>query len=252
MKKKSHHEDSSELVNLEKVSFHYSKRIILDEVNLSLAKGSMTSIIGKSGSGKSTLLYILGGFLKPAKGRYLFDAKPVYSFAEFGLGRFRKKNIGFVFQDFRLLSFLTVEQNIRFPLWFSGKPVQKEHIQKIMSQLGIEHRKKAKPHSISGGEAQRTAIGRALLLKPRLILLDEPTGNLDQNTELEIIEVLKTLRSEGYTLVCITHSNEIMAASDNVYHLDQGKLSVYEKQKPRQRRKKKTGSDIEKGTDKDE
>ncbi len=213
------------LLSLSEISLSYGKRKILDAIDLEIAPGSFTVIAGESGSGKSTLLYILGGFLRPDRGSYLFQSRRVYGrFGEFGLGRFRKKYVGFLFQDFRLLPFLTVEQNIRFPALFSGKKLAKEQLQNQMQNLGIQHRSKAYPNTISGGEAQRTALARALLMNPPLLLLDEPTGNLDSATEAAIVNVLADLKAQGLTLVCVSHSNYIMQHADRVLRLIDGKL----------------------------
>lgn len=213
------------LLSLREISLSYGKRKILDAIDLDITPGSFTVIAGESGSGKSTLLYILGGFLRPDRGTYRFQSRKVYGrFGEFGLGRFRKKFVGFLFQDFRLLPFLTVEQNIRFPALFSGKKLAKEQLQNQMQNLGIAHRSKAYPNTISGGEAQRTALARALLMNPPLLLLDEPTGNLDSATEAAIVNVLADLKKQGLTLVCVSHSNYIMQHADRVLRLIEGKL----------------------------
>ncbi|HMY11981.1 MAG TPA: ATP-binding cassette domain-containing protein, partial [Turneriella sp.] len=189
---------SNPIISLQDIRFAYGKRTILDGISLDFTPGSFSVIAGESGSGKSTLLYILGGFLKPDGGTYLFNGKPVYRrLGEFGLGRFRKNNIGFLFQDFRLLPFLTVEQNIRFPSLFSGAALDKARLAERMQRLGIAHRAKAYPNSVSGGEAQRTGLARALLMDPPVLLLDEPTGNLDSATEVAIVSVLEDLRNEG-------------------------------------------------------
>jgi putative ABC transport system ATP-binding protein len=226
------------IITLEEIRFAYGKRIILDGISAEFNRGSFTVIAGESGSGKSTLLYILGGFLKPDSGTYLFNGKPVYRrLGEFGLGRFRKHNIGFLFQDFRLLPFLTVEQNIRFPSLFSGAALDKTRLAERMQRLGIAHRAKAYPNSISGGEAQRTALARALLMDPPVLLLDEPTGNLDRATETAIVSVLEELRKEGLTLICISHSEYIMSRANRVLRLSDGKLSESAKAAPKKRRK---------------
>ena len=216
------------MIRIEKLQLKYAKKQILHNADLQVEKGQLVSLIGKSGSGKSSLLYILGGFLKPDSGIYQFDEKPVYRLGEFGLGAFRKKNIGFVFQDFRLLPFLTVQQNIRLPLYFSGKKTSRSFLSSLVQKLGLEHRKKAYPLNISGGEAQRTAIGRSLVNQPRVLLLDEPTGNLDLETEKEIIELLLDFKKSGLTLVCATHSPGIVAISDVVYEVAGGTVTKKE------------------------
>lgn len=229
---------SEPIITLRDIRFAYGKRTILDGVSHDFFPGSFSVIAGESGSGKSTLLYILGGFLKPDAGAYLFRNKAVYRrLGEFGLGRFRKKNVGFLFQDFRLLPFLSVEQNIRFPALFSGAALDKTRLAERMQRLGIAHRAKAYPDSISGGEAQRTGLARALLMAPPLLLLDEPTGNLDRATEAAIVSVLEDLRSEGLTLVCISHSEYIMKKADQVLRLRNGKIEGQASDNARQRRR---------------
>ncbi|HMV34786.1 MAG TPA: ABC transporter ATP-binding protein [Turneriella sp.] len=229
---------SNPIISLQDIRFAYGKRTILDGISLDFTPGSFSVIAGESGSGKSTLLYILGGFLKPDGGTYLFNGKPVYRrLGEFGLGRFRKNNIGFLFQDFRLLPFLTVEQNIRFPSLFSGAALDKARLAERMQRLGIAHRAKAYPNSVSGGEAQRTGLARALLMDPPVLLLDEPTGNLDSATEVAIVSVLEDLRNEGLTLICISHSEYIMKRADRVLRLSNGQFSDSMKAAPKKRRK---------------
>jgi putative ABC transport system ATP-binding protein len=231
------------MIDLKNLSFSYGKRVILDGIDLSFPVGSFSVIAGESGSGKSTLLYILGGFQRPGGGEYLFEGKRVYRrWSEFGLGRFRKKKIGFLFQDFRLLPFLTVEQNIRFPVYFSGMRFDTARLKDRMEKLGIAHRAKAYPTAISGGEAQRTGLCRALLMDPPVLLLDEPTGNLDRATEKAIVDVLEELKQGGLTLICVSHSSFIMERADHVHFLKDGKLQLQEKApavKPRAAVKKK-------------
>lgn len=225
------------IIELRNIGFSYGKRKLLNAVNLSFTPGSFSVIAGESGSGKSTLLYILGGFQKPDNGEYLFQGRRVYGrFGEFGLGAFRKKNIGFLFQDFRLLPFLTVEQNIRFPSLFSGAALDKERLKDRMEKLGIGHRSRAFPTAISGGEAQRTGLARALLMNPPVLLLDEPTGNLDRKTEEAIVSVLEGLRDEGLTLICVSHSPYIMERASQVFYLKNGDLSL---QKPATAKRRK-------------
>ena len=222
--------DTAPLIELSGISFAYGKRMILDAIDLQFAPGSFTVIAGESGSGKSTLLYILGGFQRPKSGKYLFNGKPVYRFwGEYGLGAFRKRSVGFLFQDFRLLPFLSVEQNIRFPSLFSGRPLDKARLHSRMEKLGIAHRAKAYPTAISGGEAQRTGLARALLMDPPVLLLDEPTGNLDHATEIAIVSLLEEIRQEGLTLICVSHSAYIMSRADRVLDLAAGKLTERKK-----------------------
>ena len=231
------------IIQVQDLAFSYGKRTILDRVSVSFDPGSFSVIAGESGSGKSTLLYILGGFLKPDSGIYKFRDRVMYrGWTEFGLGRFRKNNIGFLFQDFRLLPFLTVEQNIRFPALFSGTKLDNNAVKRQMERLGIAHRAKAYPNAISGGEAQRTALARALLLSPPVLLLDEPTGNLDSTTEGSIVSVLESLKNEGLTLICISHSKYIMEKADKVWRIDNGKLALARPKKQQAKKRKTTGN----------
>lgn len=210
-------------IRLADLSYRVGQRELFHKLNFTIEQGTFNAIVGRSGEGKSSLLYILGGFIKPNKGEYFFQEKPVYSFLKSG-GSFRRSNIGFLFQDFRLLPFLNVEQNISFPVLFSGLEIKKKAVHKLMDDLGILHLRKSLPNQISGGEAQRTALGRALILKPKLLLLDEPSGNLDYKTEKEMIQILSNLKQVGLTLICVTHSQEIMRKADTVYRLEQGVL----------------------------
>lgn len=240
MKEKAPTAIAEPLIALNGISFSYGKRLILDSVDLQFAPGSFTVIAGESGSGKSTLLYILGGFQRPKGGQYLFAGKPVYRFwGEYGLGAFRKRSVGFLFQDFRLLPFLTVEQNIRFPSLFSGRALDTARLKSRMDKLGIAHRAKAYPTAISGGEAQRTGLARALLMDPPVLLLDEPTGNLDHATEIAIVSLLEEIRQEGLTLICVSHSSYIMSRADRVLDLVNGKLTERTKPSEKKTRTKK-------------
>ncbi len=231
MKEDSPNGKAEPLIELTGISFSYGKRVILDAVDLQFMPGSFTVIAGESGSGKSTLLYILGGFQRPGSGKYLFARRQVYRFwGEYGLGAFRKRSVGFLFQDFRLLPFLSVEQNIRFPALFSGKALDAARLKLRMEKLGIAHRAKAYPTAISGGEAQRTGLARALLMDPPVLLLDEPTGNLDHTTEIAIVSLLEEIRQEGLTLICVSHSSYIMSRADRVLDLANGKLTERKQQ----------------------
>jgi putative ABC transport system ATP-binding protein len=215
------------ILELQNVEVSYKKKNILRSADCRVKKGDFIAVTGKSGSGKSTLLYVLGGFLRPVSGFYLFENKKVYrGVGEIGLGTFRKKNVGFLFQDFRLLPFLTIEQNILFPLYFTGDTVSSERTNSLLNLLGLEHRRKAFPKDISGGEAQRTALARALLLEPKLLLLDEPTGNLDSETELEVIEQLLDLKHRGFTIICVTHSPIISKQADYEWNIFNANINV--------------------------
>lgn len=211
----------NELLKLTNISYKIKGRELFRNLNLSVTAGSFVAIAGRSGEGKSSLLYILSALAKANKGKYIFENKILYSF--WG-GSFRRRNIGFLFQDFRLLPFLNVEQNIGLPLLFSGLAIGKKTMHQWMKDLNIFHLRKSLPHQISGGEAQRTALARALILQPKLLLLDEPSGNLDSETEKEIVQILLRLKEKKLTLICVTHSKVIMEAADVVYHLKNKQL----------------------------
>lgn len=222
---------SNFILELQGVTVSYKKKVIIQDINTAINRGDFIAVTGKSGSGKSTLLYVLGGFLRPSSGIYLFQNRRVYRVGEIGLGKFRKKNIGFLFQDFRLLPFLNIEQNIFFPIYFTGEKLSPERVNSLLTLFGLEERRKAYPGDISGGEAQRAALARALLLEPKLLLLDEPTGNLDPETENEVLLQLLELKKRGFTIVCVTHSQVISKNADKIWNLRNGKISE-EKNKP--------------------
>lgn len=218
------------IIEITNLSFRYGKRLIMENVNFQINPGEFVSIKGESGTGKSTLLYLLARFVRPNSGNYLFDGKkPEWAPV------FRRKNIGFLFQDFRLLNFLTLEKNIAFPKYFSGIHISSKKINDLMQKLNIDHRRSAYPDSISGGEAQRTALARALLLNPKILLLDEPSGNLDSDTEKKLISIFKELKNDGKTLICVTHSKEIMKASDRIFELKDKKIQEVKKRKVSQK-----------------
>jgi len=226
------------ILELQSVEISYKRKKILHQANCQVKKGDFIALTGKSGSGKSTLLYALGGFLRPTSGTYLFENKRVYRVGEIGLGKFRKKNIGYLFQDFRLLPFLTIEQNITFPIYFTGESISRKRTQDLLNLLGLEHRRKAYPAEISGGEAQRTALARALLLEPKLLLLDEPTGNLDSETEQEIMDQLTKLKKRGLTIICVTHSPVITRNADYIWNISDGNIKILKNiKKPKKRGK---------------
>ena len=214
------------LLTLKHLSFSYGERIILKDICLDIVSKSFTSIIGESGSGKSTLLYILAGLLKPDAGEYVFQEQPLQNMGKFSAAQFRRTNIGVLFQDFRLLPFLTAKQNIKLPLYFLPEKIQNTKVENMLDELKISHRQKAYPRDLSGGEAQRTAMARAMVLEPKLLLLDEPTGNLDFDTEKSIVQYLRKFRKQrGLSIICITHSKYITAESDEVWTLKKGVLS---------------------------
>lgn len=223
------------LVELIGVYKHYllgkQKVPALHDISLSIVRGELLSIIGPSGSGKSTLLHLIGLMDHADQGKILFEDSDIKKFSENELARLRSEKIGFVFQDFNLLDDLTIEDNIALPLLIrSGKnqlsPNQKNQLDELLNKLGLSERRHHRPKQISGGQKQRVAIARALIARPALLLADEPTGNLDQQTGEQIINLLEQFcREDQITMVIVTHDHKIADRADRVIQIDQGKLS---------------------------
>jgi putative ABC transport system ATP-binding protein len=197
----------------------------LDGVNLSVEEGEFVSVVGTSGSGKSTLLHMLGGLDYATSGSVVVSGKEIFKLNESELTIFRRRNIGFIFQNYNLVPILNVYENIVLPIQLDGEKPDRRFIQEIMEMLGIQNKKNSMPNQLSGGQQQRVAIARALASKPAIILADEPTGNLDSRTSQEVLGLLK-LTGERFqqTIVMITH-NEVMAQlSDRVIRIEDGKI----------------------------
>lgn len=178
----------------------------VDHTNLTIERGKFTAIVGRSGSGKSTMLHLMGGLDRPDKGRVFIDGEDIFKLKDEQLAVFRRKKIGFIFQDYNLLPSLNVWENIVLPLGLDNKKVDHNYVMEIIKTISIEDKLKNLPNALSGGQKQRVAIARALASRPSIILADEPTGNLDSRTELEVIALLKTCVTKyGQTLVMITH-----------------------------------------------
>lgn len=219
-----------EVNNLKKY-FSYGRNVlkIVDGLSFQLKKGSLTSIIGKSGSGKTTLLYLLGALYSPDEGSIIVEGQDITQLKGHKLNLFRREKIGFVFQDYNLIPNLSVLENVMLPLEFSGMSYKerKERAMKVLSDVGIE-RFNQRPTKLSGGEQQRVAIARALANESKLILADEPTGNLDSETSLKIIELLHNLtKQNGRAVLVVTHDQDISKLSDEVYHIKNGKLYLF-------------------------
>lgn len=183
----------------------------------------MVAIIGASGSGKTTLLHLLGGLDKATSGKVYYDNKDILKYDDEKLSAFRRKNIGFVFQSFRLLLELTVKENIILPLLLDNKKIDEKLLEKIVSDLGLSDRLTHLPSQLSGGQQQRTAIARALINSPKVLLCDEPTGNLDQKTGENVTELLLKLnREHNQTVVIITHNNDIANQCERVIKIVDG------------------------------
>lgn len=199
----------------------------LDDVNISVERGEFTAIIGTSGSGKSTLLNMLGGLDRPTAGSVKIDKFNLAKLSDEDLTVFRRRHIGFIFQNYNLVPILNVYENITLPIQLDGKTPDEMFIQRILSLLGLERKLYNMPNTLSGGQQQRVAIARALAGKPSIILADEPTGNLDSKTSDEVIELLKlTSREFDQTIVMITHNPEIAAQAHRRIRIEDGR--VYE------------------------
>ena len=197
----------------------------LDGVNLSVEKGEFLAIVGTSGSGKSTLLNLLGGLDVPTSGSVVMYGKQLELLSDDELTIFRRRKIGFVFQQFNLIPMLNVWENIILPLKLDNKRVDKRYIRDIIDILGLEKKCDSLPGQLSGGQQQRVSIARAMAIKPSVILADEPTGNLDSRTSQDVLGILK-VTSEQYrqTIVMITHNAEIAQMADRIVHIEDGKI----------------------------
>ncbi|MCR5118613.1 MAG: ABC transporter ATP-binding protein [Lachnospiraceae bacterium] len=197
----------------------------LDDVSLSVERGEFVSIIGTSGSGKSTLLHMLGGLDTPTSGKVVIDDKDISELKGDALCIFRRRKIGFIFQSFNLVPSITVYDNIVLPLQLDGRKADKDHIANVIETLGIAEKLKTLPSKLSGGQQQRVAIARALASKPAIILADEPTGNLDTKTSMDVLGLLKTTgRKFEQTIVMITHNDEIAQMADRTIHIEDGHI----------------------------
>ena len=203
-----------------------SRVVALDRASLTIAPGDFISIIGPSGSGKSTLLHLLSGLDRPTSGRLTYDGRDIYRLTDKELSAFRRRKIGFIFQQFHLLPVLTARENIAMPLLLDKKQPDEPYLQKLAGLLGIGDRLTHLPHELSGGQQQRVAIARALIAGPDVIFADEPTGNLDSRSGGEVMELLKTVGKEmGKALVVITHDSRIAAMGSRRLTIVDGVLS---------------------------
>ncbi len=198
----------------------------LKNVSFTVPKGEFVAVVGESGSGKSTLLNMIGALDVPTSGRVLIDGKDTFSMKDEQRTIFRRRNIGFIFQAFHLVPELTVEQNIIFPVLLDYQKPNQAYVEELLDVLNLRERRKHLPSQLSGGQQQRVAIGRALMMRPMLILADEPTGNLDTKNSGEVIALLKQA-SKRYeqTIVMITHNRAIASAADRVLQVSDGVLT---------------------------
>ena len=198
----------------------------LKQVSFSLCRGEFAAVVGESGSGKSTLLNCIGALDTPTSGHILMDGQDLFSMRDEQRTIFRRRNIGFIFQSFQLVPELTVEQNIIFPLLLDYRRPKQAEVEELLNLLGLTERRRHLPSQLSGGQQQRVAIGRALITKPKLILADEPTGNLDTKNSQDVIALL-TQASRRYqqTILMITHNSNLTASVDRVFRVSDGVLT---------------------------
>ena len=197
----------------------------LDGVTLSIEEGEFVAIVGTSGSGKSTLLNMMGGLDTPTSGSIRVKGKELSEFKDEQLTIFRRRNIGFIFQNYNLVPVLNVYENIVLPVELDGNKVDKKFMKEVVQMLGLEDKLNNMPNNLSGGQQQRVAIARALVSKPAIVLADEPTGNLDSKTSSDVLGLLKvTSQKFQQTLVMITHNNEIAQLADRIIRIEDGKI----------------------------
>ena len=198
----------------------------LDGVSLIIAAGEFVAIVGTSGSGKSTLLNMIGGLDVPTSGKVIVDGKDLSSMNDEQLSIFRRRKIGFVFQNYNLVPVLNVYENIVLPVELDGDSVDKKFMQDVVRMLALEDKLNSMPNNLSGGQQQRVAIARALVSKPAIILADEPTGNLDSRTSNDVLGLLKVTSQKFHqTLVMITHNNELAQLADRIVRIEDGKIA---------------------------
>ena len=198
----------------------------LDGVSLSVERGEFVAIVGTSGSGKSTLLNMIGGLDVPTSGKVIVDGKDLSTLKDEQLTIFRRRKIGFIFQNYNLVPVLNVYENIVLPVELDGDQVDKKYMQEVVRMLGLEDKLNNMPNNLSGGQQQRVAIARALVSKPAIVLADEPTGNLDSRTSGDVLGLLKVSSQKFHqTLVMITHNNEIAQLADRIIRIEDGKIT---------------------------
>ena len=202
-----------------------TKVIALDDVSFSVEKGEFVAIVGASGSGKSTLLHLIGGVDRPTSGKVFIDGKNIYNYDDDKLAIFRRRQVGLIYQFYNLIPILNVVENITLPLDLDNRKPDSGYLNQLIKLLGLENRKNHLPNEFSGGQQQRTSIGRALITNPTIILADEPTGNLDSKSSDEIMELLKKSNREyKQTIIMITHNMEIAKCADRIIKIEDGRI----------------------------
>ncbi|MCI7332610.1 MAG: ABC transporter ATP-binding protein [Mollicutes bacterium] len=218
-----------EILKVENLTKIYGKDktqvVALDHVSFSVEKGEFVAIVGASGSGKSTLLHLMGGVDTPTSGKVYVDGKDIYSLSSDNLAIFRRREVGLIYQFYNLIPILNVEENILLPLELDNRKVDKFELNELLKILGLQNRRKHLPNELSGGQQQKTSIGRALITKPAIVLADEPTGNLDSKSSEEVVELLKKMNKEyKQTIIMITHNLDIAAVADRIITIEDGKI----------------------------
>jgi len=207
-------------------SYNHSRDLVraLRDVTLEVPQGDFVAVVGPSGSGKSTLLLILGGMLSPSEGQVLLEGQPIYSLSPDERARMRRENIGFVFQTFNLVPYLSALENVQIPLFLAGadEALQREMASALLVRVGLAERLDHKPSELSVGQQQRVALARMLANNPKVILADEPTGNLDPAMTQEIVQFLLEMNGEGRTIVMVTHSPEAAKSAKRTLRLEEG------------------------------
>lgn len=200
----------------------YQKINVLEDFNLKIPNGEFVVIAGPSGSGKTTILNLIAGFIRPDEGRIIVDGLDIVRLNEEQICEYRNKNIGFVFQFFNLIHSFNAEENIKVPMLIAEKNKNdiNQRISELLEQVGMSHRRKHYPWELSGGEQQRIAIARALANKPKIILADEPTGNLDKNSSSSILDLLADIHKKGHTIVVVSHDSKVMERATILYDID--------------------------------
>lgn len=197
----------------------------LDGITFSVEQGEFVAVVGTSGSGKSTLLHMMGGLDVPTSGSVMVQGRELAKMNDEQLTIFRRRNIGFVFQNYNLVPILNVYENIVLPVELDGDTADRKFMGEVVSMLGVENKLESMPNTLSGGQQQRAAIARALITKPAIVLADEPTGNLDSRTSADVLGLLKRSSAEfNQTIVMITHNNEIAQLADRIVRIEDGRL----------------------------
>lgn len=205
----------------------------VDHVSFSLERGEMAAIVGQSGSGKTTLLNLLGGIDKPTSGRVLLNGQDIHALSDSEAAKLRRREVGYIYQDFKLLPILTARENILLPAALDGRKIPASQVRALADRLGIGQRLNHLPSQLSGGQLQRVAIARALLNQPSILLADEPTGNLDKASAEEIWELLGTLHREGNTILLVTHEESFARLCPRRITLSDGRILSDNKQQVR-------------------